>query len=178
MNFFSNIGKKEKIWLAIALTIAAFAFFDRLIVMPISGTFKKINFQIKTNETQMAQALRSISQKDEIDREYQKYLPYIKSNYSEGEEVAKLLESLELMGRDAGVSINDIKPQPPRNIDFYRYYLIEIEAEGTMDALMSFLYKMSSSKQLFRANKIYISLKDKTTSVVKASILVTKVVVP
>ncbi|MDO8525066.1 MAG: type 4a pilus biogenesis protein PilO [Candidatus Omnitrophota bacterium] len=176
MNFFSNIGKKERAWLFIAAGIAAFAFFDRLIIVPITGTFKKINFQIKTNEARIAQALRSISRKDEIEREYQKYIPYIKSSYSEGEEVAKLLESIELMGRDAGVSINDIKPQLPKNIDFYRYYLIEVEAEGTMDALMNFLYKMSSSKQLFRANRIYISLKDKATSAARASILVTKVV--
>ncbi len=178
MSIFSSIGKKEKLGLAIAVTMALLAFFDRLIIMPISYGFKKINFEIKTNERQMAQALVNVNQKDDIAKEYKKYLPYVKLNYSEGEEVAKLLEAVEGMGRNAGISINDVKPQPPKDVDIYRYYTIEVEAEGTMDTLMSFLHQLGGSKELFRASKVHITAKDKESSMAKASILITKAVVP
>ena len=178
MSFFSSISKKEKLGIALAGGIVLLAFLDRLIVAPIGFKFKKINAEIKANELQLAQGLRNLSQKDDIARQYQKYLLYIKSNYSEGEEVAKLLEEIEDVGRNAGISITDIKPQPPKQVDVYRYYLIEIDAEGRMDTLMTFLHQLGSSKQLFRAGKVYISVKEKETSTAKASILVTKVVVP
>jgi Tfp pilus assembly protein PilO len=178
MNIFSNMGKKEKLGLAIAVTIALLAFFDRLVIMPISSGFKKINFDIKAKEKQLAQSLININQKDNIAKEYKKYMPYVKLNYSEGEEVAKLLEAVESMGRNAGISVNDVKPQSPKDVDIYRYYTIEVEAEGTMISLMNFLHQLGSSKELFRASKIYITAKDKESSTAKASIRITKVVVP
>ena len=178
MNIFSNISKKEKLGLAVAVLIVLFAFLDRLIVAPIGLKFKRINSEIKMNEIQLAQSLRNLSRKDDIAREYQKYIQYIKSNYSDGDEVAKLLEEIENLGRNAGISITDIKPQPPREVNIYKYYLIEVEAEGRMEALMTFFHQLSVSKQLFRVSKAYINVKEKETSIAKASILVTKVVVP
>lgn len=177
MNFLSGIGRKEKVGLMIAGVIVFAAIFDRIIISPISVNFRKIDSEIKMNERKLAQGLRNINQKDEILREYQKYLPYIKSNYSEGEEVAKLLEDIESIGRNAGISIADIKPRPPKQADIYRYYYIEIEALGSMDNLMSFLHQLGSSKELYRAGRVLISIKSKETSTVKASILVTKVVI-
>jgi len=171
------MGKKEKLGLSIAVAIVFIALFDRLIISPINFSYKKINAEIKMGERQLVQGLRNLNQKEEIAREYKKYLPYMKSNYSEGEEVSKLLEDIEEMGRATGVAIDDIKPRPVKLVDIYKYYLIEIEAEAEMDALMNFFYQMSSSKHLYRISKIYINAKSKESSAVKASILVTKVVI-
>ena len=178
MNVFSNLPKKEKFGLTIGIVIVLLALLDRIVMAPIGLQFKKVNSQIKANEMKLARDLRNLSQKDDIAREYQKYIQYVKSNYSEGEEVAKLLEEVEGIGSSTGITINNINPNPPKQIGVYKYYLIEIDAEGKMDALMAFLYNLGNSKQLFRASKVYISLKDKETSTVKASILVTKIVVP
>ena len=176
MSIFSSISKKEKIWLALSFLIVLFAFSDRLILAPISLKFKRINSVIRMREAQLAQSMHNLNSKDEIAREYEKYLPYIKSDYSEEEEVAKLLEEIENLGRNAGISITDIKPQSSKQISIYKYYVVEIEAEGRMEALTTFLYQLGTSKQLFRASKVYISVKDKETSTAKASMLITKVV--
>jgi Tfp pilus assembly protein PilO len=175
---FSNIGKKERAGLAIAGIIVLFAVLDRLIIMPIAHNFKKANAEIRKNEKILAQGLINVGQKDDIAREYQKYAPYLKLDYSEGEAVAKLLEEIEGMGRGAGIDIADIKPQPPKQVDAFRYYHIEIEATGSMDSMINFLYQLHNSKRLFRASKIYITIKDRGTSTVKAAILVTKAVLP
>lgn len=172
-----NMGKKERLGLAIAMVIVFIAGFDRLIIAPISQKFKKINSEIKVNERQLAQGLLNLNRKDDIIKEYQKYLPYIKSKYSEGEEVAKLLEEIEGASRDVGISIADVKPRPPKQVNTYRYYYIEMEVEGGMGTLINFLHQLGSSQQLYRVNKIYISARDRGSSTVKASILLTKVVV-
>ena len=177
MKFFSNMSRKEKAGIMIAATVVLLVFMDRLVVSPIAFMFKKIDNETKRNEQQLAQSLRNLTQKDDIAKEYQKYLKYIKSNYSEGEEVSKLLEEIENIARGSGISVGDIKPQPPRLTDTYKYYTIELEVEGKMDTLLAFLHQLAGSKELFRATKVYITLKEKETSTVKASILVTKVVV-
>ncbi|MDD5436240.1 MAG: type 4a pilus biogenesis protein PilO [Candidatus Omnitrophica bacterium] len=175
--FIAGMSKKEKIGIAIALSVLAFAFLDRFVAAPISAKFKKIGAETKMTEQALAQNLRNLNQKDRISREYQKYLPYVKTNYSDGEEVNKLLEAIEDMARKSGLSIGNIKPQPPKDTDIYKYFLIEVDVEGKMDALVIFLHQLAASKELFRANKIYITLKEKETSIARASILVTKVIV-
>ena len=47
MNIFSNISKKEKLGLAVAVLIVLFAFLDRLIVAPIGLKFKRINSDLQ-----------------------------------------------------------------------------------------------------------------------------------
>lgn len=174
----AKMTQKEKLGLTLAALIVFSAFFDRVIVTPINMSFKKINAQIKSNELKLAQGLRNISQQDEIAKEYEKYLPYIKSKYPEGEEVAKLLEEIETIGHNAGIAITDIKPQPPKQTDMYKYYVIEAEAEGSMEKLMVFLHQLYASKQLLRASRVYVAVKNKETSEAKISMLITKVVVP
>ena len=180
MNFFSfmsAMSKKEKTGIAIALTILVFAFLDRFVAAPISGKFKKISAETKMTELTLAQNKRNLTPRESISREYQKYLQYVKSNYSDGEEVNKLQEEIENMARSAGLAIGNIKPQPPKESDIYKYFLIEVDVEGKMDSLITFLHELAASKELFRATKIYITLKEKETSTARASMLVTKVIV-
>ena len=80
MNIFSNTSRKEKLGLAVAVLIVIFAFLDRLVVAPIGMKFKKINSEIKMSEIQLAQSLHNLNNKDDIAKEYQKYMQYIKSN--------------------------------------------------------------------------------------------------
>ncbi|MFA5143628.1 MAG: type 4a pilus biogenesis protein PilO [Candidatus Omnitrophota bacterium] len=176
MNFFATMSKKERAGIAIAVAILLFAFLDRFVAAPIASKFRKINAETRMNEQQLAQNLRNLNQKDNIDAEYRKYLPYVKANYSDGEEVNKLLEVIENMARKSGLAIGNIKPQPPKQTDLYRYFLIEVEVEGRMDSIVVFLHDLAGSKELFRTTKIYITLKEKETSTARASILVTKVV--
>ena len=178
MNIFSNMAKKEKLGLTIAAVIVFLAFFDRLIASPVLLKFKKINSETRMYEQQLAETLLNLNQKDDIAKDYQKYMQYIKSSYSEGETVTKLLEEVENMARSSGISIVDIKPQAPKQAEGYKYFLIEVEAEGKMETLVAFLHQLAGSKELLRASKVYITLKDKETSTVKASILITKVAVP
>ena len=102
MNIFSGMSKKEKLGLTIAAMVVFLAFFDRLIAAPIVFKFKKINSETRMYEQQLAQTLLNLNQKDDIAKDYQKYMQYIKSNYSEGETVTKLLEEVENMARSSG----------------------------------------------------------------------------
>ena len=57
--------------------------------------------------------------------------------------MAKLLEEIENLDAMRVISITDIKPQPPREVNIYKYYSIEVEAEGSMEALMTFFHQLS-----------------------------------
>lgn len=174
--FFSNVSKKERIGLTAAAIIVSLAFLDRLILNPINKRIQQISQEIKISEKQLKMGLRNLNQKEAIISEYGKYSQYFKGLGSEEETTAAILSEIEAVAKKSNMSLLDLKPQPSKDKGFYREYSVEVEAEGTMDSLVSFLYQLNSSTQLLRAEKLRFNLKSKESSFIKASILITRAV--
>jgi Tfp pilus assembly protein PilO len=175
--FTSKLSNKEKIGLTFALSFLFIVFVYRLIIDPINKRFQKINREIQINEKRLGLDLRNLKQKDFITEEYEKYVQYVKSSGSDEEEVAKILGEIESLARKSKVQLVDIKSMTPKKVDFYKEYIVNIEAEGEMEALIKFLQQLNTSSQLLRAEKLRISLKRRGDSTIKASLMITKVLI-
>jgi len=176
--FLAKLSKKEKIWLFIGISFLSLAILDRLVLSPIGKRIQLINQDVKIKEKELSRDLRNINQKEIISSEYQQYLKYIRKSGSDEEEIARILGELEELARNSNVYLVDIKPQGTHQIDYYKEYAIQLEAEGRMENLATFLYGINHSALLLRAEKISLSLKEKESSTVKGVVLVTKVLVP
>ncbi len=175
--FLSKLPPKERLGLFVALTILLLAFVDRLIINPIINRIQQIDREITVEEKQFSQDLRYLKQKEAVTEEYNKYSQYVKKVGTDEEEQTKILSEIEELARKSNISISNMKPQSPKEVSFYKKYEIELEVEGEMESLVNFLYEVNSSSQLLRAEKVRFGLKEKESSTVKASIVVTKVVV-
>ncbi len=174
--FFEHVSKKERIGLAAAAIIVSLAFLDRMILNPINKRIQEIAQEIKISEKQLKMGLRNLNQKEAILSEYNKYSQYFKGLGSGEETTAAILSEIETMAKKSNMSLLNLKPQATKDKGFYREYSVEVEAEGTMNYLVIFLYQLNSSTQLLRAEKLRFNLKSKDSSLVKASILITRVV--
>ena len=175
--FWDKLSGKEKIGLSGALAFLFVAFMDRLVVSPIRGRFENIDRAIKISEKQLGHDLRNVYLKDQIAEEFEKYVEYVERSGSDEEEVAKILGEIESLARQSNVYLVNVKPQSPQKIDFYKEYSIEIEAEGEMAALMSFLYQINTSIQLLRVEKLRLNSSEDESTDLKSSMLITKVLV-
>jgi Tfp pilus assembly protein PilO len=176
LEFFNKLAKKEKMLMAAAAIIVTMVIIDRLVINPISEKFKRVNSDIKLSEKKLSLDLRNINNKNMIESEYKRYRNYVKRSYaSDEEDVANILGEIEGLARTSSVRLVDIKPQAPRQADLYKEYAIDVEIEGDMEQVTTFLYNLNNSAQLLRVTKLRLGLKDKETSLVKASVLVTKI---
>ena len=176
MEFFHKLSKKEKIGLVAAAIVVALVIIDRLVISPIGNRVRRLNQEIKFSETKLSRDLRNINNKDLIEREYNKYKNYVKkTSASDEEDVANVLGEIEALARSSGVSLVDIKPQAPKQTDLYKEYAVEVEVEGGMEQVITFLHNLNSSTHLLRTLKLRIGLKERESSVIKASLLVTKI---
>jgi len=177
MDFFNKLSKKERIGLSIAVGFITLAVLDRLVIKPIKDKVDRLNHQIQVSEEELRLDLRNLQEKKVISREYEKYTQYVTKAGSDEEEVAKILAEIEEMARRSNVNLVDITPQAPREIDFYREYAAEIEIMGSMESVVKFLYRLSNSMLLLRAQKLRMTLKGDESKNVAATILVTKILV-
>ena len=178
MVFLAKLSKKEKIGLFIGVGFISLALLDRVIIGPVNNKIQQINQEVKTNEKQLSRDLRNLNQEEVITKTYQKYVGYVKKVGSDEEEAAKILSEIEELAGKSAVYLADMKPRSPKQVNFYKEYSIEIEAEGEMVSLVNFLYQLNNSPLLLRAEKLRFSLKSKDSRIVKTSILITKVSIP
>jgi hypothetical protein len=174
---FSRMSAKEKIGLAIAAAIVFVAFTDRLLINPMSSRMRQLNNQIQSEVMRLKLNQEYINQKDAVSAEYGKYSGYTKKSGSDEEEQTKMLGEIENLSRQAGVPISNMKQSAPQAMNSYKKYEVKLDAEGSMDAVVNFLYLVSASPQLLRAENVTLS-KDKDSDAVRASVTVTKIVVP
>jgi Tfp pilus assembly protein PilO len=177
MSFWNKLSQKEKIGLSFALGVMLIACLDRLIINPIRSRFQQIEQQIRISEKQLGHDLRNVHLKEQIEEEFEKYVEYVERSGSDEEEVAKILGEIESLARQSQVYLVDVKPQTPKTIDFYKQYAVEIETEGEIDAIMTFLHHINTSRQLLRAEKLRLSVNEDDKNILKSSILITKVLV-
>jgi len=175
MIFWDKLSKKEKIGLSLAMAFMMIAFFDRLIVSPIRGKILKINQSIKIGEKQLAHDLRNVYQKDKIEEKFKSFSGYIERSGSDEKEVAKILGEIEALAGQSNIYLVDTKPQTPKKIDFYKEYIIEIEVEGEMTSLTKFFHQVNISSQLLRIKKLRLSSKNEEGTILKSSLVITKV---
>jgi len=175
--FWNKLSRKEKLGLSIAFIIMGAAFLDRLVISPIRERFELIDRAVKISEKQLGHDLRNVRQKDQIASEFAKYVKYVERSGSDEEEVAKILGEIEVLARQAQVYLVDMKPQTPKEIEFYKEYSVEIEAEGNMADLTVFLHQLNVSSQLLRVEKLRLNSKRQGEAVLKSSMLITKVLV-
>ena len=175
--FLSKLSVKEKTGLLIGVIFLVVAFLDRLIISPINNRIQQINQEIKTAEKQLERDLRNLNQKEVITKEYQGWTGDLKKTGSDEEEIAKVLAEVEGFARKAGIYLVDMKPRLPADEDFYKEYSAEIELEGDMTGLVTFLYHLNNSTQILRAQKTRLALKLKDSNLLKVTIIVTKILI-
>lgn len=175
--FWDKLSKKERIGLSLAFSVMAIALMDRVIVSPIRSRFARLNQTIKISEKQLAHDLRNVHQEGQIKEKFEKYVQYVERSGSDEEEVARILGEIESMARQSKVYLVNMKPETPKEIDFYKEYAVEIEAEGEAEALITFLHQLNTSTQLLRVEKLRLNSKKKGDTTLKASMLITRVLV-
>ena len=175
--FWSKLSNKEKIGLSLAFAVMAIALLDRLIISPVRERFRRINQEIRISEKQLAHDLRNVHQKDQIAKLFDKYVEYVQRSGSDEEEVAKILGEIESLARGSKIYLANMKPQTPKEIDFYKEYAVEIDAEGEIASLITFLHQLNTSTQLLRVEKLRLSSNKKGDKTLKASMLIIRVLV-
>ena len=176
MGFFSRLSRKERAGLIVAGFIVMAVFVDRLIVGPLSVKLQRVSREIAFSEKKLNHDLRNIHNKEFIEDEYKKYKDSVKKNSaSDDENVSNMLAEIESLARTAGVNLIDIKPQASKQVDFYKEYVAEVTIEGHMEQIVVFLHKLNSPPQLLRAVKLHLGLRQKESSALKASMLVTSI---
>lgn len=175
--WFLRLSKRQKMLALVVAILLGFAVIDRLIYQPIAGQFEAVDQEIQEQERQLRKNQRYMAARQRILKEYQRYAGDIKATGSEKEEMALLLNEIEGLARQSGLSIINMKPQPTIPTEFGEKNVVDIEVEGRMDDLIKTLHGLYGSKHLLRVEKFRLA-SQKAGASMKGELTVTKTRLP
>ena len=151
---------------------------DVFLFSPISKRSGNLNQEVLKAELTLKKSFELEARKEGILQEYKNIEKYLELIGTDEELIASFLKEIEISARQANISIIELKPRTQiQKKSGYSKYSIDLCAEGSMKAIIDFIYKLETSKFLLKARSLSLSSEDKKTDLLKADIKVVGIVV-
>lgn len=178
MTLLNRFSSREKLLFYSGMLVIVGIIAYIVIIEPIWTEWQDLNKTIFTKQAQLLKNLKILSQKEQIARLYDKYAENIKMKGSVEEETAVILREIENIARSSKTYITDIKPHKVKDMEFYKEYYIELEADGNITNLAKFIYGLQSSEQILKVRHLRLNAKAGGGDVLKAYMIITKILIP
>jgi hypothetical protein len=170
-DYFSKLGKQEKIFVFAAGAFLFIMLMDRMVMGPIMSHMKVQDASIEAKAQMLERSKKILSFSDSIYRDYAKYDAYLNSpDTNQQEMISNDLHAVESFAREKTITISNIKAGDITESPISREFLINIDCEGTLPNTLEFLKSLESSSYLFRIKKITLVPKSKTSELIKCSL--------
>ena len=173
--FLVNLSKREKILFYITITAILLSLIYNFVFKALDAEWRQLNSQILDKEIRLKRNARYLQQKDNVKGVYLEYVGYVKKKGSDEEEIASFLNEVETTARSSGIHIANIRPKPIKDLVFCKKYILEMDSEATMEKHIEFIYNLQKSSQLIRVEKIKLTSQGRDISLLKARMLITKI---
>lgn len=148
------------------------------IFRPMTQKFSALDDEIFAMQMRLRKAKTLIRQKNDVLEASKKYVNLEKMDAgTDEEEIARLLNFIEQTARKNNASLSDVKPQPVKSDKVTKVYTVELNAEGELNSLMELVYELEHSEQLLKIEKVDMSPKEEKSAILRASLVVSRVVV-
>ncbi len=177
MSMLKQLSDREKRLLYITVLTISMTLLYLYCIEPLWIYWQGLDSKIERCTKQLSRNKIILSRASTIATNYGSYEKKLKFEGSDQEKTAQILKEIENSATQNGVHINDIKPQQIKDKDFYKFYVIELEAESDIVSLSKFIYDLQISQQALRVTRIQTSIRTSKPGLLKTEMLVTKILI-
>lgn len=170
----------KDVWILVAGVAAVLLVLAGIALGPVHTKFLQLADEISRQEKKLARNLRilSPSARKVVESEYRQYGLRMQKKGSSDEENSQMLAELDRLAGENKLTLLATKPQKSKIERDFETYVVEIEVESEMPALMGLIYGIETSAQVLRVDRLVIDAKDAGAALVKGSLTVSKTVTP
>ena len=173
-----KLSSREKVIACVASGLVMLLVMYHGIWNPVVNKLSSLDEEIFAMQLKVRRAMTLLRQKEEIQEEAKKYpnLERMDARKDE-EEIASLLNFIELEARKTRVSLSDVKPEQVSSDRISKRYIVELAAESGLKELIEFIYKLQYSPEMLRIERVEAAPKSEKSDILRSSLTVTRVVV-
>lgn len=175
--FFSKLSKRERVIFYATGLILFLGVMDRIVYQPVLNLLNELDQEILVQENQLRKNLKYLAIREAVQNRYSAYAANAVTSGFDEEEIASLLNEIEGMARNSGLSLVNMKPKPIIATDLGKLYPVELEVETNMVQLVKFIHGLRSSKFILGVKKLNLVPKGKKSDQVKGYLMIHKTVI-
>lgn len=178
MIFLKKLSKKERTFLYLVIAVIGLALLDHFLLKPSLKRLNDLENKIMIVKKDLVQDKMILRRKDEIHKEYQKYLSEYPSFFEppkeRSPEMSELFKEIDTLVKKAKITVLSLKET--REKEKFR---VTLECEGKNTEITHFLYEVSKSYLPLRIEKVDLSPKPRSkTDEIKCYMTISKMVIP
>ena len=150
---------------------------ERLVLNPIVSRLHDLDDEIAAKEQQLRRNLREAAARQAVGKAFSRHAAYTRKARSDEQEMARLLNEIEGLATNSGLSVVNMKPKPAGKLDVRREYPVELEVETDMPRLMKFLHGLHASTYLLRVKQMRLAAKGGRTTQVSVYLLISETLI-
>ena len=175
---FSKLNPQSRILFIAAAVFVALALMDRLMIGPFTSQMKYMEEESKAQKENIKRSKRVISFREGILEEYSKYSTYLDTGEMTQEEIiAALLKKIETLAGQQSVTVTNVRPGDVADKSNFRIYKTNIDCEGKLVNILSFVNLMEQSDYLFQVERYTMSPKSKGSEITKCTFDIARILI-
>jgi len=164
-----KLVRREPILFGAAILAGAAFVLDRLALAPAWEARERVKCEIALKERQLGQDRQILRERTRIEHDYALLTHPAGKDRSHG--MNALLGEIESLARRNGVSLIDIKPQPP-HLNSSKGASVSILTESAWEPLARFIYQVYESPQLLQVERASLHRKNEDTAILQGQLLI------
>ncbi len=174
----SLFPKGRDAWIIVAGIVLVALLISGIAMGPIRNKFRDLESRISSQEKELARNLRILAPaaRKVVESEYLRNGLRIQKKGSSDEENSLMLAELDQLAGQNKLTLLATKPQKAKPDRDFETYVVEVEVETDMPALMGFVYGIETSSQLLRIDRLTIDSKEGGAAFVKGVLTISKIV--
>jgi Tfp pilus assembly protein PilO len=153
------LSKREKAILSVTLAVVCLSLLYSFIADPILSRNSILNQEIYAARTKLKKYLLLLNQKDNIQKKYERFSSGLSGLGAQEGDIVGVLSEIELLAKNSGINILDIRPQAQKGGRAYKESLVELRTEGAIENYLKFIYDIENSLLLLRIKEFQINSK-------------------
>jgi Tfp pilus assembly protein PilO len=171
-----NLSKRERIFAYAAIFFVLVLVLDKIVLSPILNKIDILENDINQEISIVRDGLLIIGYKDAIKNEYEQLKKFFYSERkTQEEELAGFLKDMETLAMDSGIHL--ITLNPSGNIEDtkqYTIYEVNLNCTGSMETIVTFLYKLSTNERPTKVENIEIIPPSKAEGDMQCNMLISR----
>ncbi len=171
----NQLSRRERLILAVTAAAISIFLLDRFVIERAFSYLREMDEKITLRKKEIRKNERLLTLRAGLESLYQGVVSGIRMTGTEDQNTAQVLREIEQVGTESEMAISNLKPRPSRTEDDFRIFAIDLEAEGRMEKLLTFLHKLQNAGRFFHVEGLKVRVHEKDPDLVRINMNLSKI---
>lgn len=171
------LSAREKKIFVVCLLVIAFYIIYYLGYQWVKDEIRSQQGNIFQSQKDLKKYAYAIREEKVVEQRLKSYMVALKQKGSDEQEMTKVLSDIEAVAENTGIKIINMEPGKIKRINFYNYFPVDVQTEGSLKKICEFLYALESKANHFYVDEIRIEKYAARADTLKCQLVVSRLLI-